>query len=153
MSPLGEAIYAILVQRVGLEFPLITYQDLVKQLPSLSPPYDNIARNDERLYKALTEVGASCQERGLPALTALVIRSQERSPGAGYFHLTHPEAGDDPERRTAAWQAELAKVKEANYPGGSRREIATNKDLRKSRTLGQLRIADAGSKSDVLYSG
>ncbi len=48
MSPLAEAIYPILAKRVGLKNPLITYDRLVKSLPPLDPPDNDITRNDER---------------------------------------------------------------------------------------------------------
>jgi len=83
MSPLGEAIYHVLAQRVGLENPLISYYELHKKLPPLDPPYDNITWNDERLFQALGEVGRACRDHGLPTLTGLVIRSMEQSPGSG----------------------------------------------------------------------
>jgi hypothetical protein len=60
MSPLGEAIYHILAQRVGLEEPLITYYELVKRLPPMVPPYHDVAPNDQRLFHALGEVGRAC---------------------------------------------------------------------------------------------
>ena len=47
MSPLGEAIYPILAQRVGLKNPFITYSELVKSLPPLNPPDNDITWNDE----------------------------------------------------------------------------------------------------------
>jgi hypothetical protein len=47
------------------------------------------------LFEALGEVGGACRDHGLPTLTALVIRSAEQSPGWGYYHMFHPEAGDD----------------------------------------------------------
>ena len=59
MSPLGEAIYHVLAQRVGLENPLISYYELHKKLPPLDPPYDNITWNDERLFQALRRGGPS----------------------------------------------------------------------------------------------
>ena len=52
MSPLGEAIYPILAQRVGLKNPFITYSELVKSLPPLNPPDNDITWNDERLFRA-----------------------------------------------------------------------------------------------------
>ena len=116
MSPLAEAIYPILAKRVGLKNPLITYDKLVKSLPPLDPPDNDITRNDERLFRALGEVGQACHDHGLPTLTALVIRSKEQSPGSGYYHQFHPETGNDPVRQREAWEQELERLKTANYP-------------------------------------
>ena len=48
MSPLAEAIYSILAKRVSLKNPLVIYDNFVKSLPPLNPPYNDITRNDDR---------------------------------------------------------------------------------------------------------
>lgn len=116
MSPLGEAIYSILVKRVGTESPSITYDKLVKGLPPLDPPDNNVTRNDERLYRALGEVGQACRDRGLPTLTALVVRGSARTPGSGYYYQFHPETGSDLARQREAWEQELESLKSSSYP-------------------------------------
>jgi hypothetical protein len=158
MSTLGEAIYHVLTQRLGLVNPLISYQELVTSLPSLDPPYEDITRNDERLFRALGEVGRACRERGLPSPTALVIRSMERSPGAGYYHMFHPETGDDPVKQREAWERELERVKSTKYPQslvhGSTDRSDTHSDERpRSRPLGHFRVADNASRAAIVFTG
>ena len=157
MSPLAEAIYPILAKRVGLKNPLITYDKLVKSLPPLDPPYNDITRNDERLSRALGEVGRACHDHGLPTVTALVIRSIEQSPGSGYYHMFHPETGNDPVRQREAWEQEL-ESKTAKYPpilekGSPAMPHESSDDHQKSRLLGILRIAADAQTSTTVFSG
>jgi hypothetical protein len=100
MSPLAEAIYQVLIQRVSLRKPVITYNQLVKSLPTLDSPYENLTHNDDRLFRALGELGRACREEGLPTVTALVIRSMEKTPGSGYYQMFHPETGNTRETRS-----------------------------------------------------
>jgi len=158
MSPLSEAIYHVLAQRVSLENPLISYQVLVKSLPPLDPPYDNITRNDDRLFRALGEVGRVCRDHGLPTLTALVIRSIEHSPGSGYYHMFHPETGDDTVKQREAWESELEKARSTKYPQslvhGSTDTSDTHSDERQgSGPLGHLRVADSASRATIVFTG
>jgi hypothetical protein len=157
MSPLGEAIYPILAKRVGLKNPLVTYDELVKSVPPLDPPYNDITRNDKRLSRALGEVGRACQDHGLPTVTALVIRSMEQSPGLGYYRMFHPETGDDPVRQREAWEHELERLKTAKYPPilvrGSSATHETSDDHQKSGPLGMLRLADDTKRSTTIFCG
>jgi len=158
MSPLCEAIYHILAHRAGLEHPLISFHDLVKKLPPLASPYDNILRNDDRLYRALGELGNACQDRGLPTLSALVVRSMEQSPGAGYYLISHPEAGDDPVKRREAWERELTRVRSTPYPpsltqGSTSTSNAIPDERPRANPLGHLRIADDASRSSLVFTG
>lgn len=158
MSPLGEAIYPILAQRVGLKNPFITYSELVKSLPPLNPPDNDITWNDERLFRALGEVHHACRDHGLPTLTALVIRSIEQSPGSGYYHEFHPGTGNDPVRQREAWEQELERLKTANYPpilekGSPAMPHETSDDHHKSHQLGILRIADDAQTSTTVFTG
>ena len=158
VSPLGEAIYPILAKRVGLTNPLVTYDELVKSLPPLDPPYNDITRNDKRLSRALGEVGRACHDHGLPTVTALVIRSMEQSPGLGYYRMFHQETGDDPVRQREAWEKELGRLKTAKYPSllekGSPAEAHdTSDDHHKSHLLGTLRIADDAQKPTTVFTG
>ncbi len=158
MSPLAEAIYPILAQRVGLNDPFVTYDKLVKRLPPLEPPYNDISRNDERLFRALGEVGRACHDHGLPTLTALVIRSIEQSPGSGYYHMFHPETGNDTVRQREAWEQELERLKTADFPptlekGAPAIPHETSVDHHKSHLLGNLRIANDAQSSTTVFSG
>jgi hypothetical protein len=158
MSPLGEAIYSVLVRRVVLKNPLTTYHQLVRSLPPLDPPDNDITRNDARLYQALGEVGRACRDHGLPTLTALVIRSKEQSPGSGYYHQSHPETGSDPVRQREAWEQELERLKKANYPptlekGSPAMPHESSDHHHKSDELGILRIADNAQKPSTIFTG
>ena len=158
MSALGEAIYPILAKRVGLKNPLITYDRLVKSLPPLDPPDNDITRNDERLFRALGEVGHACHDHGLPTLTALVIRSCEGSPGSGYYHQFHPETGNDPVRQREAWEQELGRLKTTVYPpsleeGSPSTPPQISQDHQRSGALGILRIADHAQKPTTVFTG
>jgi hypothetical protein len=158
MSPLGDAIYQILAKRVGLKNPLITYYKLVESLPTLEPPYNDITPNDERLSRSLGEVGRDCHDHGLPTLTALVIRSIEQSPGAGYYHQFHSETGNDPVRRREEWEQELERLKTAKYPPilGKDSPVVPNvssDDHQKSGLLGMLWIAEVTKRSTTIFSG
>jgi len=158
MSPLAEAIYPILAQRVGLKDPLVTYDKLVNSLPPLDPPYNDITRNDKRLSRALGEVGRACHDHGLPTVTALVIRSIEQSPGLGYYHQFHPETGNDPVRQREAWEQELERLKTANYPpsleeGSPSTPPQISQDHQRSGALGILRIADHAQKPTTVFTG
>ena len=158
MSPLSEAIYQILADRAGQHEPLITYTQLVKELPPLSPPYDQITRDDKRLFRALGEVGNFCLDHGLPSLTALVIRSIEKTPGKGYFQMFHPGVGDDPDRQQQVWEHELEKVKSADYSKNAHQSQPAKptdslEDRRRSNQVGVLRIADSKSKPTTIFTG
>jgi hypothetical protein len=158
MSPLGEAIYPILAKRVGLKNPLITYSELVRRLPPLDPPSDEITANDERLFRALGEVGHACRDHGLPTLTALVIRSIEQSPGSGYYHEFHPGTGNDPVRQREAWEQELERLRTTDYPpilekGAHATPPQISQDHQRSGALGILRIADHAQKPTTVFTG
>jgi hypothetical protein len=158
MSNLSEAVYPILAQRAGLKNPLITYSELVKSLPPLDPPSNDITGNDERLFQALGEVGHACRNHGLPTLTALVIRSIQRSPGAGYFHEFHPETRNDSVRQREAWEQELERLKETKYPpileqGAPPSLDETSDEHQRSGLLGTVRIADDARKPTTVFSG
>ena len=132
--------------------------ELVKSLPPLNPPDNDITWNDERLFRALGEVHRACRDHGLPTLTALVIRSIEQSPGSGYYHEFHPGTGNDPVRQREAWEQELERLKTANYPpilekGTPAMPHETSDDHHKSHQLGILRIADDAQTSTTVFTG
>ena len=147
MSPLAEAIYRILADRANLRQPPMTYSELVKTLRPVDVSHGDLTRDDPRLFEALGEVGAACHDRGLPTLTALVVRGADGAPGAGYYHMFHPEAGNDPSRRREAWERELERVTTADFPPSllqetSARQPEPTHDRHGSRQLGVLRIAE-----------
>ncbi|MHC5536828.1 hypothetical protein ACYOEI_00980 [Singulisphaera rosea] len=159
MSPLGEAIFQVLALRTGLASPLITYKQLVSALPPLESPYDGVAHNDERLYRALSEVGQNCRERNLPVLIALVVRSVEKSPGLGYYQNFHSEAGNDPAKRHEAWEREVERVRGTVYSVSQRTQSSTGvsgsstKERQGSSPLGMLRVAEPGSRPSLVFTG
>lgn len=116
MSPLADAIYAILRSRVSDADPRITYAELAEQLRDCGEDFEHIHHRNRELYAALTEVGQECRRRRLPPLPALVVRADTGRPGAAYYAskrsrlLYHGE-------RVAAWRRDLEAVKRARYPG------------------------------------
>lgn len=121
LSVLAQAIYAILRKRVPDPSPraLITYEDLVTQLGPMPPPNQDLRYKDFRLDKALGELVIACRKRGLPAISALVIRKDKdkRNPGDGYYPLAHPaEWAKGPLEAEVAWAQELIIVQNTAYP-------------------------------------
>lgn len=116
---LAILIYKLLRKRISHDNPkdcLITYSALVRGLGKLPPPNDGLTHSDERLFHALGHITQECKRRGLPTLSALVVRASDKTPGIGYYPEAHPDAGTDPQRRKAAWEAELVRVNSTNYP-------------------------------------
>jgi hypothetical protein len=136
----------------------MTYSELVKTLRPLNASHRDLTRDDPRLFEALGEVGAACRDHGLPTLTALVVRSADRAPGAGYYHMFHPEAGNDPSRRREAWERELERVRSTEYPASFQQELPFGQpeppdDRHGSRQLGILRVAEASQKPGTVFAG
>ncbi len=155
MSPLADAIYEILAGRANLRQSPITYWELTK---ALQTPHDGIAPNDPELSAALGEVGAACRELGLPTLTAQVVRGADRAPGGGYYHVFHPDAGNDPARRHEAWERELKGVRTTDYPSSSGQlsqatPLESSGDYHGPRQLGTLRIADGSQEPSTVFVG
>ncbi len=160
MSPLSEAIYHVLAARAKLPDPLISYSQLVKELPLLDPPYDQVRHDDKRLFEALGKAGHFCLQHGLPSLTALVIRSIDKTPGKGYFQMFHPEVGDDPDRQREAWEHALEEVTSADYseltlhtPAAKPTGNPEHPQPQQSNQLGILHIADATRKPGTIFTG
>jgi hypothetical protein len=158
MSPLAEAVYEILAGRANLRQSPITYSELIKVLPPLSSPHDAVTANDPRLFDALREVGVALRELGLPTVTALVVRAADRAPGDGYYHMFHPEAGNDPVRRRDAWERELKGVESTDYPSSSHQHSQAAQPERPGefhgpRQLGTLRIADSSQEPSTVFTG
>jgi hypothetical protein len=158
MSPLADAIYQVLLKRVKLKTPVITYSALVQALPPLDPPHDGVTPADKRLFDALGELGIACREQGLATVSALVIRNSDKAPGAGYFRVFHPEIGNDPIRRQDAWSHDLEQVKNCNFPQtlGERSSVRQPELTQRSsqtRRLGTLRVAEESPKSRAVFTG
>jgi hypothetical protein len=115
VSPLAEAIYALLRLRTAQPDPRITYSELSAQLRDLDEEFAHVNRRSQELYAALAEVGAMCRQRRLAPLPALVVRADTRRPGAAYFEggctgLVY--LGD----KIAAWREDVEAVKRTTYP-------------------------------------
>src|SRR5438128_1796671 len=91
MSPLAEAVYAILRLRPELPGPCITYGELAAQLRETSGVFEHITHRSRELYAALGEVGGECARLGLPSLAALVVRADSRRPGEAYYQGMSPD--------------------------------------------------------------
>jgi hypothetical protein len=115
MSPLAEAVYAILRSRPGRSDPRITYAELAAELRETSEEFEEIRHRSRQLYVALGEVADECRRLGLPSLAALVVRADSRRPGDAYYQGMPPELLYR-EQRIAAWRQELEAVKQAVYP-------------------------------------
>jgi hypothetical protein len=115
VSPLAEAVYALLRLRTAQADPRITYSELSEQLRDLAEEFGHVNRRSRELYAALTEVGALCRRLRLPPLPALVVRADTRRPGGAYF-----EGGCSGlvyrGEKVAAWREEVEAVKRTKYP-------------------------------------
>jgi hypothetical protein len=115
MSPLAEAIYEILRQRLSETDPRVSYAELAEVLRDLSTDFEAIYHRSQQLYAALGEIGQECRRLRLPPLPALVVRADTRRPGAAYYEgrcsglMYHGE-------RVAAWRRDLEAVRQATYP-------------------------------------
>jgi hypothetical protein len=115
VSPLAEAVYALLRLRTAQPDPRLTYSQLSEQLRETAEEFAYVNRRSRELYAALAEVGAECRRLRLPPLPALVVRADTRRPGAAYFEggcsgLVY--RGDE----IAAWREEVEAVKRTTYP-------------------------------------
>ena len=117
LSKLAQAIYDDLRTNKSP----VQYRPLVQRLPALSQPFANLHWQDPRLYAALSELVTGCRLAGRPAISALVV-NDSGEPGAGYFSVAHPDAGDR-ERRTIAHHDELTRVMAHVYPPLQNSEI------------------------------
>jgi hypothetical protein len=117
LSVLALAIYDILRAMVPDPGAEITYEDLVTQLGPMPPPNQDLHYKDFRLDAALGELVTACRRRGLPAISALVIRKHERNPGDGYYPLAHPaEWAQDRMLAEVAWARERDQASQTTYP-------------------------------------
>jgi hypothetical protein len=107
------AVYEVLRVRVPARRPEFSYTELVERLPA---PYNTLDPDSELLAKALGELVTGCRAKGLPAISAMVVRFRERIPGPGYYPMAHPDEADDPAKAMIAWGIELEKVRSTTYP-------------------------------------
>jgi hypothetical protein len=114
MSPLAEAAYDILLGRLKLDDPRISYAELARELRDASEDFEFIYHRSRELYAALTEIGQKCELLKLPPLPALVVRADTRRPGDAYF--AGMAAGTYKDDCIAAWEKDFAAVKKAKYP-------------------------------------
>jgi hypothetical protein len=115
VSPLAEAIYEVLRQRLSLADPRITYAELTGQLRDTSADFEFIYHRSRELYEALAEIGRECRRLRLPPLPALVVRADTRRPGAAYY-VGRCSGGASRGEGVAAWRRDLEAVKGASYP-------------------------------------
>ena len=113
MSPLATAIYKHLRRRLRHDQPSLTYAELAHGLDYRHATHPR----SPQFHAALTEVTEACKQAGLPCLPAIVCAAVTKRPSAGYYKVAHPRAETD-EKRMAAWQRELARVKRdaAKFP-------------------------------------
>lgn len=117
MSELATEIYSILRWLVPDSTARITYLELVDQLGPLPPPNHDLHWRDSRLDEALGELVTACRTVGLPAISALVVRGDEDSPGVGYYPLAHPNEWNEGELEAlVAWGGERQAVRQTTYP-------------------------------------
>jgi hypothetical protein len=114
MSPLAEAIYALLYRRNRLADPRITYGELAKKLRDASEDFEHIYPRSKELFAALGEIGKECRRLKLAPLPALVVRADSRRPGEAYYagHTGMRYRGE----LIASWRRDLEAVKGAVYP-------------------------------------
>jgi hypothetical protein len=115
MSPLAEAVYELLRLRTGLPDPRITYGALARDLRDVSDAFETITHRSRELYVSLDEIGQECRRLGLPPLPALVVRADNKRPGAAYYVPASPDAVRRGEP-IAAWRDDLEAVRRTNYP-------------------------------------
>ena len=117
LSALAAAIYTILRSLVPDPSAEITYSQLVSRLGPMDPPNENLQPRDRRLDAALGDLVHACRGAGLPAISALVVRDDEGSPGAGYYPVAHPGAlSRDTAAKMIAWGNEIQAVRATEYP-------------------------------------
>ena len=113
LSPLAASIYQVLRNRVPSVKPELAYTELVESLPN---PFNTVGPDSEMLAAALGELVTRCRAKGLPAISAMVVRYRERVPGPGYYKMAHPDVAHDPAKAAIAWGHELEKVRVTSYP-------------------------------------
>jgi hypothetical protein len=115
VSPLAEAIYAILRSRHSLSDPRVTYGALAEKLRDTSEEFEHIYPRSRELFAALGEIGKECRRLKLPPLPALVVRADSRRPGAAYF-IGKCAGTRYRGELVAQWRMDLDAVKRTTYP-------------------------------------
>jgi hypothetical protein len=113
MEDLIQSIFAWLRGRLvsGLNDPRSGYRAMALALR----PTFRLSWRGGPMHAALGEIIRRCRRRGLPAIPALVVRTQEGRPGRVYYPIAHPDARTETQR-SAAWEAELEEVRRTVYP-------------------------------------
>jgi hypothetical protein len=114
MSPLAEAVYEILRNRLSLAEPRISYAELAAALRDVAEEFEFVYHRSRELYAALGEVGKECRRLRRPPLPALVVRADTRRPGEAYYD--GKRAGVYKDDCIADWKKDLEAVKKAKYP-------------------------------------
>ncbi|WP_157907106.1 hypothetical protein [Sorangium cellulosum] len=115
MSPLAQAIHAVLRKLVPHQRADISYTDLVAKLPQ---PYNTLPADSPILSAALGELVTGCRNHSpaLPAISALVVHHfPPRVPGPGYYTQAHPAAVDDA-HAMLEWYQEITAARRTTYP-------------------------------------
>jgi hypothetical protein len=131
VSPLAEAVYAVLRLRPALPEPRITYAELARQLRDRSEAFATVSHRSRELYAALDEIGRECRRLRLPPLPALVVRADTKRPGDAYRGGPSP-AGLTRGQWVAVWRADFEAVKAASYPAREGYPAAAAADVTKS---------------------
>lgn len=110
MTPLARAVYEVLRQRVPSRNGQISYSSLSSQLP---PPFTGIDYHFG-LSAPLGEIVHACTARGLPPLSALVVRADVGYPGDLYFTTAYP--GTEEGEAMRRWAVDFKSAKSTSYP-------------------------------------
>ena len=113
LSDLAVAIYDVLRARVPAKRPELAYSELVERLPA---PFNKVEPDSATLANALGELVRACRAKGLPAISAMVVRHRDRVPGPGYYPAAHPDEAKDMAKAMIAWAVEVEKVRSTTYP-------------------------------------
>jgi hypothetical protein len=113
MSPLADAIYAILRTRVPAPRPELTYAALCDLL---GDAFVDVRPTSHRLWAALSEVVHTCRRNDLPSLPGIVVSHKTGAPGVAYYADAHPAESSDPVIALLAWAVEVHAVRKTTYP-------------------------------------
>ena len=119
MSPLALACFDVLRLFVpSWNDPRLSYTDLVSRLPEEFHYLDmGNPQHRNELSVALGEIVVACRNRGLPPLSAIVVKLVEgelQAPGSGYYPIAHPGVTDRDEL-DVLWGRELVPFSAGNF--------------------------------------